>query len=146
MLFQILLISLIILAALAGVLGYYAENYNQADNAASASVGVLFLGGLVGFLILFGAGSNATKDSKHHVALEEKTYTVAEGSVPSYEKYKLSFTYVENGKLHPYEQSVDSFNVGMEKPKAFKITRYDVVDHSILPWVINDGVKVEVIK
>ena len=146
MLFTILLISLVVLIIVAGVLAFTTSSYNQDENAASASCMVLFFGGLACFLILLGAGSSATHDKKNHVVLEEKTYTLAENSVPVYDDTKLSFAYVENGQTLPYSEYVDSFNVGMDKPKAFKITRYDVVDHSILPWVISDGVKVEVIK
>lgn len=146
MLFTILLASLVVLIPVAGVLAYHTSSYNHDENAASASCMVLFFGGLACFLILLGAGSEATKDTKNHVVLEEKTYTLAENSVPVYDNTKLSFAYVENGQTLPYNEYVDRFNVGMEKPKAFKITRYDVVDHSILPWVISDGLKVEVIK
>lgn len=146
MLFTIFLIVLIFAATAGGALIYHKTDYNKGDNAAAYVSSVLLLGGLVGFIILLGASSEAAKDPKNHRVTSEKTYTVVESSVPTYEKSKLEFSYVENGKVFPFSEYVDNFSVTMEKPKALKITHYDVVDHSIIPWVINDSTKVEVIK
>lgn len=146
MLFTILLVSIILITVGGGVLVYHTAVYNQAD-ASAGFVAISLIGGaFISFIILLGASSAASGDTKNHVVTNEKIYTIAETSVPVYESRKLKFSYVEDGKIFPYGEYVDAFSVGMDKPKALKITHYDVVDRSILPWVMDDSTKVEVIK
>lgn len=146
MLFTILLASLLALAVLAGLITYHAKDYNKGEDAGLAVFLILVVGGLIGFVVLLGASSAASKDTKNHVPFDEKTYTIAEGSVPSYKDRKLEFSYVEDGKILPFSQYVYEFPATLEKPKALKITKYDVEDWSILPWVIDDSIKAEIIK
>lgn len=146
MLFSVLLISLILIALCGGFLVYHTSDYNHADRTASFEVLTIVGGGLIAFGILMGAGSAATGDTDNHVVTKEKTYTLADNSVPVYDGTKLTFVYVEDGKTLAYNDWISGFDVPMEKPKALKITHYDVVDHSILPWVIGDHVNVEIIK
>lgn len=146
MLFTILLVSLILITVGGGILVYHKTSYNQADASAGFVAISLIVGAFISFMILLGAGSAASGDTKNHVTTHEKVYTIAETSVPVYESRHLKFSYVEDGKIFPYGEYVDAFSVGMDKPKALKITHYDVVDHSILPWVMADSTKVEVIK
>ncbi len=148
MLFWIILIALVCLCIGAGFLGYHAVGYNQADNAFLGVFLTTIIGGLVAFGILIGAGSAVHENPTSRVTITEKTYTVAEGSVPKVDGSKgvLEFSYAEDGQIFPYKDYVDPFTIGMEKPKAFKITHYDIVDRNVVPWVIGDNTAVEVIK
>jgi len=147
MLFTILVAILIVLTIGVATATYYASDYDDAGNSAGAFIFTLIFGGILIVLVpMLGASSAAKDDPKNHVVVTEKTYTLAENSIPEYEDGELEFAYVENGQVFPYEEAVDAFSVGMDKPKAFKITEYDVVDKGIASWPVNGGTKVEVIK
>lgn len=145
MLFTILVVGTLVGSVLAG----FAVNSSTSDpeEAGAASAIVVLVGGFITFLVMMGASSAAKDDPKNHVVKSEKVYTIVENSVPEYEDGELEFSYTENGQVFPFEDYVDPISVGFEKPKAFKITEYEVTDHSIAPWdAINSGTKVEIIK
>lgn len=148
MLFYTVIVLLVLLVLGACAFGYHAQPYNQDENAWLAGFLATVIGVLVGGGVILGAASSAGLDPKNHVVTSEKTYTLAENSVPKVNgaKGELEFTYIENGQLSVFKEYVSPFTIGMEKPKALKITHYDTVDHSIIPWVIDDDTKVEVIK
>jgi hypothetical protein len=148
MLFTILLSALIFISIGGGIIVYQTTSYNHEDSTAAFVSAVMIGGGLICFLILLGASSAAGNDTKNHVVTSEKTYTIAENSVPKVNgaKGELEFSYTENGQVSVFKEYVSPFEIGMEKPKAIKVTHYDTVDHSILPWVIGDSTKVELIK
>lgn len=148
MLFYIVLASLVLVVAGACAIGYHAQPYNRDENAWLAGFLTTVIGSLIGGGVLLGAASSAGLDPKNHVVTSEKTYTLAENSVPKVDgaKGELEFTYTENGQVHVFKEYVSPFTIGMEKPKALKVTHYDTVDHTIIPWVIDDTTKVEVIK
>lgn len=148
MLFQALLVVLVLLTIGASVAGYHSKPYNQADNAWFAGFMTAFVGGAICAGVILGASRSAGDDPKNHVVTSDKTYTLAENSVPKVDgaKGQIEFSYVENGQVSVFKEYVSPFTIGMEKPKAIRIIHYDTVDHSIIPWVMDDTTKVEVIK
>ncbi len=148
MLFQALLVLLVLLTIGASIAGYHSKPYNQPDNAWFAGFMTLIFGGMLSALVILGCASAAGDDPNNHEVTSEKTYTLAENSVPKVDgaKGELEFSYVEDGQVSVFKEYVSPFTIGMEKPKALKITHYDTVDHSIIPWVIDDTTTVEVIK
>jgi hypothetical protein len=148
-LFTILVAGTILLSAIVGVVVYKNTPYysDPADAAGAGSAMVVIAGAVVTLIVMMGTCSAAKDDPKNHVVKSEKVYTIVENSVPNYDKGELGFSYVENGQVFPYEEYVDPISVGLEKPKAFKITEYEVTDKGIAPWdAINSGTKVEIIK
>jgi hypothetical protein len=97
------------------------------------------------FVIIFGSASTST-DQHFDVVKSEKTYTIAENSTASLEKTNLRFAYVEDGQIKTFSETVRPFDVPMEKPKQIKVMHYDSVNSGLVPWPVDDGYKVEVIR
>lgn len=149
MLFNIFISVLLVVIAISATLTYLnSSSYEAASNAGMAVFLAALVGGFILLFVMLGASSAAKEDPKNHVVKSEKTYTIVENSVPTVDgaKGELKFSYTENGQVFPFSSDVDAFTIGFEKPKAFKITEYDVVDKGVADWPLNEGTKVEVIK
>jgi hypothetical protein len=137
-LFLLFLIGMAVTAA--------SEERNVDDNLGLAMPASALLIFIAGILIVASISGAAASDPAHRTNLEEKAYAVAESSTPVYENGTLRFTYIEDGKLFPFDQPVDRFPVTLERPKTITVTKYDIYDPQVLPWNIDSVTEVKVSK